>query len=155
MFLAVIAVLLAGLLLTVSPTRANNKHGGQTYSTTLDACGAFVGAATPTSRTERPYQGVTYSSERGTFTGVTDNDNKGPVASLRTVTGTYSETYTTGAAGNLSGTEIFWSKSGTISQTFSYDPASGHTVEVSAMGSLAFLTSDTIGHFHAGPVPRP
>ena len=152
---AVILALIAGLLLTVSPTLAKNQQGSQSYTTTLDACGYFVSSVTPMRSSSYVSQGVTYSSESGTFTGVTNNYGGGPVASLGRVSGTYTETYTTDAAGNVSGTEVFRSKSGTIYQTFSYDPASGYTVEVSAGGNLAFLTSDTNGHCYAGPFPRP
>jgi len=160
-FLAVPCVLLAGLLLTVSPALAQGKHGGdQSYTTTLDACGYFISNATPNHSSAYTYHDVKHSSESGTFTGVINNYGFSPVASLGRVSGSYSETYTTDAAGNVSGTEVFRSKSGSIYQTFSATPEPGrvYTVEVSATGNLSFLTSDTNGHCYGvdgQPIPRP
>jgi len=158
-FLAVPFVLLAGLLLTVSPALAQGKHGGdQSYITTLDACGYFISNATPSRSSAYTDHDVKHSSESGTFTGVINHYASSPVASLGRVSGSYSETYTTDVAGNVSGTEVFRSKSGSIYQTFSFAPAQCYTVEVSATGNLSFLTSDTPNNCYGvdgQPIPRP
>lgn len=126
-------------------------------STTLDACGYFVGTQTPTKVTTHTANGVTYTTESGTWTGVDNNYNNGPVSSLGTVSGTYTETTSKNAAGDVTGTEHFESSSGTIDQTFSYGPdvTGGYSVTVTATGDLAFLTSSTAGECYAGAFPRP
>lgn len=151
-----ILLVLAALILTVSATLAK-PIVGQTSSTTLDACGFFVGAATPTRVSEHTSRrGVTNIYDRGTFTGVDNNYGKGPVASLGPVTGSYVEKYVTDAAGNVSGVERFRSEAGTIDQTFAYNAATNTwSVSVTATGDLAFLTSDTDRHCYNDPFPRP
>jgi hypothetical protein len=102
--------------------------------------------------------GATYS-EKGTWTGVSNNYGGGPVASLGSVKGSYSlsedGSYSDGTGTITNGVETFRSDAGTISQTFSFDPATGWHVSVTATGSLAFLTSDTNGDCYTGAFPRP
>lgn len=154
--LASMFLVLAALILTVLPTLAK-PIVGQTSSTTLDACGYFVGAATPTRvREQTSRRGVTYVYDRGTFTGADNHYGGGPVASLGPVSGSYLQKYITDAAGNVSGVETFTSGAGRIDQTFAYNAStSTWSVSVTATGALAFLTSDTNGHCYNGPIPRP
>jgi hypothetical protein len=137
------------------PVYAVNDTPGQkvTSSTTLDACGYFVGTQTANKTVT---SGSNYS-EKGTWTGVTNNYVNTPVASLGAVTGSYSEAIVNGSDGSFSGTETFHSDAGTINQTFAFTPGpdGGFAVTVTATGALSFLTSDTNGACYSGPFPRP
>jgi hypothetical protein len=131
---------------------ASPAHG-TTSSTTLDACGYFTGEQTPAnSKTD----GAT-TTERGTWTGVSNNYVNTPVASLGKVQGAFVETSTTDSNGNVTGTESFTSNAGKIDQTFTYGPdvPGGFSVSVVATRDLSFLTSDTDGQCYTGPFPRP
>ena len=149
-FLAVVS--LATVAVGV-PAYAGNDTPGQKISTdtTLDACGYFIGTQTANKTTT---VGSTYS-EKGTWSGVTNNYSYIPVASLGTVTGSYSMTVTTNLDTSINGVESFKSNAGTIDQIFAYSSTSGWTVTVTATGSLAFLTSSTNGACYTGPFPRP
>jgi hypothetical protein len=100
-----------------------------------------------------------HEQENGTWTGVSNNYDLGPVASLGSVKGSYSlsedGSYAGGAGTITDGIEVFRSNAGTISQMFAYDPGTGWHVSVTATGSLSFLTSDTDGHCYTGAFPRP
>jgi hypothetical protein len=155
-----VVVVLAALALMTAPTLAANKGSkipnSGTGTTTLDACGYFVGEQTATRTSEYVTDGVTYHSEKGTWTGIANNYSLIPVDSLGAVSGTYKEDYTIDAAGNISGTESFHADSSKIDQTFSFSSATNSwTVTVTATHDLAFLTSDTNGNCYKGPVPRP
>ena len=121
-------------------------------ATTLDACGYFVGTSTANKTTANG----DFFTDKGTWTGVDNNYGYGPVASLGTVTGSYTDSYTQDpATGYISdGMEIFRSGAGMITQSYAYD-ASGWHVTVTATGSLSFLTSSTDGACYSGPFPRP
>ena len=99
----------------------------------------------------------TLFTDKGTWTGVSNNYGGGPVASLGTVTGSYTDSYnydsSTGAVTN--GSELFRSDAGTITQSYAFDPLTGWHVSVVATGSLSFLTSDTNGACYTGTFPRP
>ncbi len=148
-------VTLAGMVAAAAvmavPALAVNDTPGQklTSSTTLDACGYFVGSQTANKTTT---SGATYT-EKGTWTGVSNNYVNTPVASSGTVTGSYSETVTTNPDGSISGTESFKSDAGQIDQIFAYNGT--WTVSVTATGDLSFLTSDTNGDCYTGAFPRP
>lgn len=146
-------MLLIAVTLTIVPAFAENTHGTGS-STTLDACGYFVGTQTSVQSKESVVNGVTYNSEKGQWTGVLNNYGRGPVVSLGDVKGSYSLVSTADTAGNISGTESFNSSSGKIEQTFAFSPSTGWTVTVTATRELSFLTSDTNGHCYTGPVPR-
>jgi hypothetical protein len=149
--IVILTVILAASALAAVPALADKGKGmGNPSTTTLDACGYFVGTQTPT---DTKTKGAT-TSEKGTWTGVDNNYGGGPVASLGPVDGSYSETVTDTGGGSFSGTEDFKSKAGAISQTFSFDGTT-FTVSVTATKSLAFLTSDTNGACYSGPFPRP
>ena len=154
---AIVAMVLVAVSLMAAPVSANNgDHGkGTPSSTTLDACGYFVGTQTSSNSSESTADGITTSSERGTWVGVSNNYDNGPVASLGTVRGSYSEVTTTYADGSFSGMESFNSGAGKIEQTFSFSEATGFNVQVTATRDLAFLTSDTNGFCYAGEFPRP
>ena len=137
-------------------------------STTLDACGYFFGIETPTQTKEYTENGVTYLSEKGAWTGVSNSalDPDGangplpseihPVASLGDVRGTYRLETAMGADGIVRGTESFNSSAGKIDQTFALDFANNvYVVSVVATKDLSFLTSDTDGQCYGGPIPRP
>jgi hypothetical protein len=150
----VFAALAAAALAVAVPAFAYNESPGKktTSMTTLDACGYFVGWQTANKTTESE----TSFAEKGTWTGVGNNYYLTPVASLGTVTGSYSDSYdfdsATGAVSN--GSEIFRSDAGMITQSFSFDPISGWHVSVTATGDLSFLTSNTDGGCYTGAFPR-
>lgn len=154
---AVLSLAMVAIMLTIIPAFAanDNINGPKTgESTTLDACGYFAGTQTASESSDYTSDGVTYHTERGTWTGVFNNYDNGPVASLGTVQGAYTESYTIDdATGSFSGTEQFTSNAGKIDQTFSFTP--GWTVSVTATRDLSFLTSDTNGACYTGPWPRP
>jgi hypothetical protein len=77
------------------------------------------------------------------------------VASLGTVQGSFSETFTEDSIGNLSGTEMFQSNAGSISQSYAFSTITGWAVTVSATRDLSFLTSSTAGQCYTGQFPRP
>src|SRR3954453_1283527 len=131
---------------------APNPHNTSS-STTLDACGYFIGTQSPA---HTDTSGST-STEKGQWSGVTNNYVFTPVASLGNVHGAYQETTTTDANGNVTGTESFTSNAGKIDQTFAYGPdvPGGFSVTVTATRDLSFLTSDTNGNCYTGPWPRP
>jgi hypothetical protein len=149
--LIVLTALVASAVVIAVPAYAGNDSPGQKImsTTTLDACGYFVGVQTANETTN---SGSTYS-EKGTWTGVTNNYVNTPVASLGDVVGSYSETVVTNPDGSINGTEIFHSNAGQINQTFSFKGT--WTVSVTATRSLSFLTSDTNGACYTGPFPRP
>jgi hypothetical protein len=153
MFIAALAV--AAVAVAVPAYGFNGTPGQKTpVSTTLDACGYFVGTQTANKTTT---SGAT-STEKGTWTGVLNNYTLTPVASLGSVKGSYTETTTTDSAtGTTTGTETFRSSAGQITQSFSYGPlvTGGFSVTVTATGDLSFLTSDTAGGCYTGPFPRP
>jgi len=155
---AVIVLSLVVLSLLVSPALANpgsKVPNDPPNSTTLDACNYFVGVETPTQTKEYTHDGVTYRSEKGNWTGVSNNPG-GPVESLGPVSGTYRYEKVTAADGTITGTESFHSKAGKIDQVFAFD-GSWH-VSVVATEELSFLTSDTNpanGGCYTGPFPRP
>jgi hypothetical protein len=156
--ITVVSVLGATVALgaTAVPALATNLTPGQktSSSTTLDACGYFMGTQTA-NKTE---QNGAVSSENGTWTGVSNAFGEGPVASLGTVHGSYTETTTTNSDGSITtGTETFHSNAGEIDQTFSFGSGvpGGFSVTVTATRSLSFLTSSTDGACYSGPFPRP
>ncbi len=151
-----LAAITVGVFASVAaPALAVNATPGQkiTTTTTLDACGYFVGQQTA-NRTD--VSGTLYS-DKGTWTGVLNNYVMTPVASLGTVTGSYTDRYnldsSTGAISD--GVEVFRSGAGMITQDYAYDPTTGWHVTVTATGSLSFLTSSTNGDCYSGPFPRP
>ncbi len=77
------------------------------------------------------------------------------MASLGTVQGSFSETFTEDSIGNLSGTEMFQSNAGSISQSYAFSTITGWAVTVSATRDLSFLTSSTAGQCYTGQFPRP
>ncbi|GEM_PF-2389192 len=152
---------LGGAALVASPVFAapavNNGKVFSSSSTTLDACGYFTGEQTTRSTTSRTEAGVTYTTERGTWTGVSNNYGGGPVSSLGSVQGSFTQTTSTDGNGNVTGVETFTSDAGKIDQTFTYGPdvAGGYSVVVTATRDLSFLTSSTDGHCYTGAFPRP
>jgi len=146
-----------GTGLFASPALADTptNTAGISSSTTLDACGYFVGTQTPKRSYTYVSGGVKHHVETGTWTGVDNNYSLTPVASLGSVKGSYSEVASTDASGNVNGIEAFQSNAGSISQQFAFTPASGYTVSVKATRNLSFLTCDTKGHCYTGPIPRP
>ena len=157
----VLSVAAGGILIPVANAgaaripRITIQRGGATTSTTVDACGYFVG--TQTSALTAKY-GVT-TTTIGSWTGVDNNYVNTPVNSLGPVKGAFLETTSTYGTGgqDTKGTELFTSLDGTISQTFSYGPdvAGGFNVAVTATGKLSFLTSNTNGACYSGAFPRP
>lgn len=154
-FAAIVLALVAILGTTVLGSRALAGDALPPSTTTLDACGYFTGVQTASnSRTGTRPDGTSYSSDEGTWTGVSNNYGGGPVASLGPVNGRYREASTGSyAAGTLSGTEKFESEWGNITQTYSFNGISW-SVSVAATGDLSFLTSDTNGHCYTGTFPR-
>jgi hypothetical protein len=156
--IAITAVSILGatfvLVASAGPALANNLTPGQKTptTTTLDACGYFTGVSTANKTT----QSGTFYTDKGTWTGVSNNYYDTPVASLGTVTGSYTD------SGNLDpstgaitgGTEVFRSDAGSITQSYAFDPATGWHVSVAATGSLSFLTSSTNGACYMGTFPR-
>jgi len=142
--------------MTVIPASAavNSGNGtvfetGTATSTTLDACSAFSGTQTSSqSHSVTTPDGTLNYSERGTWTGLTQNWGATPLGGLPTnVSGTYTLEYRyTAASGSLTGTEEFQSSAGNIAQQYSYSASTGWTVNVVATGSLSFLTSNTNGN---------
>jgi hypothetical protein len=155
--LMILAALVAAAAVLAVPALAVNDSPGQkdTSSTTLDACGYFVGTQTANKTST---SGTTYA-EKGTWTGVSNNYGGGPVTSLGPVQGSYSlsqdGSFSGGAGTITNGAEVFRSDAGTITQTYAYDPTTGWHVSVTATGSLSFLTSDTNGSCYTGAFPRP
>jgi hypothetical protein len=153
----ILAALAATAAVMAVPTFAVNASPGQkvTSSTTLDACGYFVGTQTAN---KTATSGSTYT-EKGTWTGVSNNYGGGSVTSLGPVQGSYSlsqdGSYAGGTGTITNGTEVFRSDAGMITQTYAYDPTTGWHVSVTATGSLSFLTSDTNGNCYTGAFPRP
>ena len=152
---ATITVLASGVALVPVAASASPAHG-TTSTTTLDACGYFLGDQTPAFT---HVDGAT-TTERGTWTGVTNDYSFTPVASLGTVQGAFAEVTTTyeGASGlDTVGTESFTSNAGQIDQTFTYGPdvVGGFSVTVTATRDLSFLTSSTNGACYTGQFPRP
>jgi ABC-type oligopeptide transport system substrate-binding subunit len=151
--LIILATIAVAAVAVAVPAYAVNTSPGQKdqSSTTLDACGYFIGLQTPNKTTT---SGTTYV-ENGTWTGVSNNYDFGPVASLGAVKGSYTlsqdGSFSSGAITN--GTEIFRSNAGTITQTYAYDEATGWHVSVTGTRSLSFLTSDTNGHCYSGSFP--
>jgi hypothetical protein len=155
--LIILATLVVAAVAVAVPAYVVNNSPGQkiSSSTTLDACGYFVGTQTANQTTSSVSSGVTSYTEKGTWTGVTNDYSFTPVASLGSVMGSYIEATTTNADGSITtGTETFHSNAGEIDQTFSYSAADVWDVTVTATGSLSFLTSSTNGACHAGPFPR-
>lgn len=122
--------------------------------TTLDACGYFIGLQTASHTDNDMANGVTYTTEHGTWTGVTNNYFQTPVASLGPVKGAYDDTHSKDAAGNIAGTERFISSAGKINQVYARTNGVWN-VSVIATGELSFLTSNTNGHCYTGLFPRP
>jgi hypothetical protein len=154
--LIILAAFVVSAVAVAVPAYAVNTSPGQktTSSTTLDACGYFVGLQTA-NKTSTSGGG---STENGTWTGVSNNYGNGPVTSLGTVKGSYTETTSFDqASGTTTGTETFRSNAGTITQTFSYGPnvVGFFSVTVTATGALSVLTSDTNGGCYTGTFPRP
>jgi hypothetical protein len=139
---------------SAGPALANNNTPGQKVqtTTTLDACGYFIGVS-PANKTT---QSGTFYTDKGPWTGVSNNYSNAPVASLGTVTGSYTDSGnydpSTGVISN--GTEVFRSDAGSITQSYAVDPATGWHLSVTATGSLSFLTSSTDGACYTGPFPR-
>jgi hypothetical protein len=129
---------------------------GVPVKTTLDACGYFYGYQTAGHADQDVREGVTFTKEHGTWTGVWNNFFNTPVASLGPVSGKYHDSHSVDAAGNISGVERFKSDAGNIDQVYAFT-ASTHTwnVDVVATGSLSFLTTNTNGRCYKGPFPRP
>src|SRR4051812_3983945 len=116
--LAAAAGLAIPTALSITGVASATPAHGTTVSTTLDACGYFVGDQTPAnSKTD----GST-TTQHGTWTGVSNNYVNTPVASLGKVQGAFEETTTADVRGNVTGTETFTSSAGKITQTFSYGP---------------------------------
>lgn len=155
------STVLAGALAVPAFAASNNGAGGtvhgvgSTTTTTLDACGFFLGTQTQTQYHTFTKNGVLHDNERGTWTGVTNVEGS-KVASLGNVSGTYVENYTISKTGMLKGTEEFHSSVGNIAQQFSFNAAtfSDFNVNVVATGELSFMTSNTNGHCYTGPSPR-
>jgi hypothetical protein len=154
--LIILAALVVAAVAVAVPAYAVNETPGQklTSSTTLDACGYFVGTQTA-NVTSTGKDGST--TEKGTWVGVDNNYGGTPVESLGAVHGSYTETTATDEAGTTTGTEIFRSNAGQITQMFAYGTGviGGFIVSVTATGDLSFLTSDTNGQCYTGAFPRP
>lgn len=137
---------------TMQPAFTRNGTPGLKIasSTTLDACGYFVG----TSTANKTSVDGTLFSDNGTWTGVSNNYVNTPVASLGAVTGSYTDSYNSSGGIITNGVEIFRSAAGTITQSFAFNGTTW-TVSVTATGDLSFLTSDTNGQCYTGPFPRP
>ena len=149
--IAAVAILGATFALVASagPALASNHTPGQKTptTTTLDACGYFIGVSTANKTT----QSGTFYTDKGTWTGVTNNYYSTPVASLGTVTGSYTDSGNSNADGSITnGTEVFRSAAGTITQSYAFDPVTGWHVSVTATASLSFLTSSTDGNCYTG-----
>jgi hypothetical protein len=151
------AIALLGAGATAASAHPVNTHGGTASSTTLDACGYFVGVQTPTTtKVTTNSGGSTTSTEHGSWTGVSNNYVNTPVVSLGSVQGEYTETVTRNVDGSETGTENFVSSAGKIDQVFVIGANfSSFAVSVTATKSLSFLTSDTNGGCYTGPFPRP
>lgn len=149
-----VAVPLAGAGSAAAMPSNSQKTGS---STTLDACGYFLGTQTASNDTTTTgSDGTTYETQHGTWTGVENDYVFTPVASLGTVQGAYTEVTQTAPDGTITGTESFTSDAGKIDQTFTIGPnASFFEVTVTATRNLAFLTSSTAGECYSGPFPRP
>lgn len=143
-----------------APSAHNNGRDslrGDSSSTTLDACGYFIGTQTASEgSTTTLSDGSTYTTERGTWVGVMNNYGNGLVASLGNVRGSYSESYTV-KSGVTTGVESFNSGAGKINQTYTYGTGvkGGFIVNVAATRDLSFLTSNTVGDCYTGQFPRP
>jgi hypothetical protein len=154
--IAITAVSILGatfaLVAGAGPALANNNTPGQKTptTTTLDACGYFIGVSTANKTT----QSGTFYTDKGTWSGVSNNYSFTPVASLGTVTGSYTDSYNYDGTNITNGSEVFKSAAGSITQSYAFDPATGWTVSVTATGSLSFLTSDTRGNCYTGQFPR-
>lgn len=152
--IAAAAVVGLGIVLVPTAAYASPAHGIPS-STTLDACGYFVGVQTPSFT----HTDGTTTIQRGTWTGVTNNYVDTAVASLGKVQGAFYEITTPyGADGrDTEGTESFTSNAGQIYQSFSYGPdvPGGFSVSVTATRDLSFLTSSTNGDCYTGSFPRP
>lgn len=148
-----ILVCAAAIVGMASPAFADPASTHVPVSTTLDACGYFVGTQTPRATTEK--NGVT--TQHGTWTGVTNDYSFTPVASLGSVVGSFKEQTETLPDGTVVGTETFHSGAGTIVQSFEIGPnvPGFFSVSVTATRDLAFLTSSTNGDCYTGPFPRP
>ncbi len=146
------AAVAAAAFAFVGPASAAPASDHTSSSTTLDACGYFVGTQTVSS--DKTTNGV--ETQHGTWSGVNNNYSNTPVASLGTVQGAFTEVITTDTSGNVTGTETFTSNAGKIDQVFSSGPSvGGFSVTVTATRDLAFLTSDTNGNCYTGTFPRP
>jgi hypothetical protein len=152
----ILAAVAVAAVAAAVPAYAVNETPGQkiSASTTLDACGYFVGTQTA-NVTSTGKDGST--TERGTWVGVDNNYVGSPVASLGTVQGSFVQTTATDPDGTEIGTEIFRSNAGQITQSFRIGPAvpGFFSVSVTATGDLSFLTSDTNGACYTGAFPRP
>lgn len=148
--IALVSIVTASLL--QSQTLAGDKPAD---FTTLDACGYFYGSQTAENSSVTTNGGTTYSSSRGTWTGVFNNYVNTRVESLGVVQGAFSDSHSVDSAGNVSGTEHFVSNAGKIDQNYSFSLLTGWSVSVTATRDLSFLTSDTNGHCYTGPFPRP
>lgn len=148
-----VVVCAAAIVGMASPAWADPASTHVPVSTTLDACGYFVGTQTPRATTEK--NDVT--TQHGTWTGVTNNYSDTPVASLGSVVGSFEERTETLPDGTVVGTETFHSGAGTIVQSFAIGPnvPGTYSVTVTATRDLAFLTSNTDGGCYTGPFPRP
>ena len=139
--------------------RGHNTPQRVSSSTTLDACGYFGGIQTPTESYTYTANGVTYHTEKGTWTGVSNIAGQtSPVASLGSVKGSYTESYSENDGTYLlQGSETFRSNAGKVHQVYSYNAEtfSDFNVSVTATRDLSFLTSDTNGHCYTGTYPRP
>lgn len=108
-FIGMAAAAASGLALLVAagtagadPGHGFNKTGS---STTLDACGYFIGTQTPSNDSTNTSNGVMSETQHGTWTGVENNYVFTPVASLGDVHGAYTEVTQTTADGTTTGTE--------------------------------------------------
>jgi hypothetical protein len=154
---AVVAVGVVLLAMAETATADPGKSPKTGSSTTLDACGYFVGTQTASDDSQSVSGGVISETQHGTWTGVENDYVFTPVASLGKVQGAFTEVTQTAADGTVTGTESFTSNAGKIDQTFTYGPSvpGGFIVTVTATRDLAFLTSSTNGNCYSGPFPRP
>ena len=144
-----------GSVATATADGHNQGGPGSAQKTTLDACGYFYGMQTAVEGLTTTSGSSSTTTDKGTWTGVWNNYSAIPVTSLGMVQGSFSETFTEdNSTGYLSGTEIFQSNAGSISQTYALT-SSGWVVNVSATRDLFFLTSNTAGQCYSGPFPRP
>lgn len=152
--LSALTVAIVGIGLIAAPALAVNVK--PTSSTTLDACGYFMGTTSQNKVSSTTSGTATTTSDKGTWTGVTNTYGGTPVASLGPVKGSYTQTYTFDTATNniTNGTETFRSNRGSITQSFERIGGTW-SVEVVATGELSFLTSDTDGACYTGEYPRP